>query len=486
MRMGEGAGLLSEEQRQAALEELLGNSDQRTKRASSKYGKSLRKAVPRDVFSAWRPPVGRPDPMDQLMRQDDACDQDLAIARRGRMSSTPYAFFRGAACVMASDLSALPTTGIEVQICGDAQVSNFGLFLVPGHRMVFDMRDFDETTRGPWEWDVARLAASIEISGRDRGLSPSRRREAVLAAVRSYRETMRLFADEGNLEVWHARLDASDLARYLASEETDKRRKKAEKARTKAKASHDARAVGKLTKTVDGGVRVVSDSPLVVPLRDVIASVDHELPEDLGMAMRVSSILAQHRQTLSSEGAALLRRYKGVDVARKVVGVGGARMRTWVIVMQGSDSHDTLVLQAKEATDSVLERYIGQAPQDGHGRRVVEGQRSIQAEHDMLLGWTSVAGTDGAMHDYYVRQLWEEVGPLDLDLLGPKGLRTLACACGWTLAHAHARTGNRFAIASYLGGSDRFDEAVLTFSQLYANQNEQDFAQFAKRSKEAH
>lgn len=464
--------------RQRLVEELADENVRRTAKQSKKYGKSLRKAVPRDVFAAWQPPVGRPSANALIFSQDEARVKELVPVRHERMAVSAFTFFRGSALVMASDLSSLPTTGIEVQVCGDAHVSNFGMFLSPERRIVFDINDFDETCRGPWEWDVARLAASIEICGRERGFSQKQRRKAVLAAARGYREAMRGFADRGNMDVWYAHLDVENLMAMFGDRMGDEVRKKAEKVVRKSRAKNSTRAMSKLTEVVDGELRVVSDPPLVMPLRELVEVAGDRSLAHVDMAKLVSAVLRQYRQTLSPERAVLVNGYRGVDIAHKVVGVGSVGMQAWIVVLEGVDESDPLVLQVKEATDSVLERFVGRASQRNHGERVVAGQRAMQTAGDSFLGWTSLRGPDGATRDFYVRQLWDGKGSVDLDVISPKGLRNLARACGWTLAHAHARTGDRFAIASYLGKSSAFDEAVLAFSQAYADQNEQDYAAF--------
>ena len=481
--------VMSAERRQV-FERLFGQAEVRSKKDSTRYGKSLRKAVPRDVFGAWRPQVSRPSAISLIAGQDSHRVSELVPVRHERMSASPFAFFRGAALVMAQDLSTVPTTGIEVQLCGDAHVANFGVFLSPERRTVFDINDFDETTRGPWEWDVARLAASLEVCGRDRGFSEKQRRCAVLAGVRAYREAMRSYAQMGNLEVWYAHVDFDSL---MAEQDADARKgkggksakseskgsKRARKAIEKSKTKNSARAVSKFTEVVDGELRIVSNPPLIVPLQEIADGSGVRVPADLDMARVVSAVLARYRQTLPPERAALVRSYRGVDIAHKVVGVGSVGMRAWIVVLQGARPEDALVLQIKEATSSVLERFVGKAPQRNHGQRVVEGQHAIQAASDMLLGWTSLPDGKGRVRDYYVRQLWDGKGSPDLDRIGAKQLCKLAAVCGQTLAHAHARTGNRFAIAAYLGNSDLFDESMVTFSVAYADQNERDFEAFS-------
>lgn len=460
------------------IKELLSEEEPRSAQQSKEYGKSLRKAVPRDVFASWRPSSTRPSASELIFSQDAMRVQLLVPVRHERMSLSAFTFYRGAALVMASDLSTLPTTGIEVQACGDAHVSNFGVFLSPERRTVFDINDFDETCRGPWEWDIARLAASIEVCGRYRGFSAKQRNEAVLAAVRSYREAMREFSNMGTMDVWYAHFDVDLLGGELAKKLDKKARKQAKKALAKSKQKNSARAVSKLTEVVGGQLRVVSDPPVIVPLRNIMEQTVGVAPEDADMAKIVSLVLSQYRDTLLPDRAMLISRYHGVDIAHKVVGVGSVGLQAWVVVMEGVDRDDPLVLQVKEATSSVLERFVGRASQESHGQRVVEGQRAMQTVSDAFLGWTRLPMPDGKTRDFYVRQLWDGKGSIDLDAIRPQGLTSLAFACGWTLAHAHARTGDRFAIASYLGKSSIFDNAMLDFSHAYADQTEKDYTAF--------
>lgn len=476
------------------------------------YGKSLRETVPRSVHANWQPAEGRPDPVDLLREQGRTRLQELLPIRYERMSASPFAFYRGSAVVMASDLATTPTTGITVQDCGDAHISNFGLFSSPERRTVFDINDFDETARGPWEWDVKRLATSVEICGRDRGFSEEARRSIVLACAQGYREGMRTFAQMGNLAVWYAHLDVDSLQNELrTSGELPKEEraeiKVAERAVEKAKRKDNGRAIAKLTEVVDGQLRIVSDPPIVVPLRELAARSGQagqpgqtgqvgpaqgedpsgdsargpaKEPANPDMAKLVAHVLAEYKLTLAPERRRLVEQYEGVDIARKVVGVGSVGTRAWIVVMRGTSNDDALVLQVKEAQESVLERFAGKSPYREQGQRVVEGQRAIQATSDMLLGWCRLPGEDGRPKDYYVRQLWDGKGSIDLARLSQQGLADLARACGWTLAHAHARTGDRFAIAGYLGKKDTFDRAIARFAVAYADQNQADYERFMR------
>ncbi len=445
-------------------------------------GKALRSSVPRESHAEWAPSIDRPDPVKLLRSQGKTRVQALLPLRYERMSASAFTFYRGGALIMASDLSETPTTNIRVQACGDAHISNFGLFSSPERRTVFDINDFDETLPGPWEWDVKRLAASVEICGRDNGFSKKKRKAAVLACVRAYRESMAKFADMGHLDVWYAHLDVDTLRAQIATDLDAKRKKTADKMLAKAKAKNSARAIRKLTEVVDGQLRIVSDPPIVVPMRDLVAKkgskrlVERFDEQTLERLMR--GILAEYRSTLPADKRMLAEEYRAVDLAHKVVGVGSVGTRAWIVVMQGADENDPLVLQVKEAQESVLERFVGKSEFKKHGERVVAGQRAMQTASDMLLGWCRLMGEDGKRKDYYVRQLWDGKGSIDLSLLDPKQLEKLAQACGWTLAHAHARTGDRFAIAAYLGNSDKFDNAIAEFADAYAYQNEADYQRF--------
>ena len=449
---------------------------------SRKTGKDLREKVPRELHAHWAPQEDRPDPVDLLRSQGESRVQSLLPLRYERMSASAFTFYRGGALIMASDLSNTPTTGMNVQLCGDAHISNFGLFSSPERRTVFDINDFDETLPGPWEWDIKRLAASVEICGRDNGFKKKQRRTAVLACVQGYREGMRKFADMGNLDVWYAHLDVDTLYDQVATDISAKKAKNATKVLNKAKRKNSARAIEKLTEINDGKLRIISEPPLIVPMRDLITSraekwfAERFDEEALGRLMH--GILAEYRMTVPSDKRQLIDMYEPVDMAHKVVGVGSVGTRAWIIVMRGSSENDSLVLQVKEAQESVLERFVGKSTYRRHGHRVVAGQRAIQTASDMLLGWCRMPDLKGTKKDYYVRQLWDGKGSIDLSLLKPEQLTYLARACGWTLAHAHARTGDRFAIASYMGSNNKFDKAIAEFAVAYADQNEADYARF--------
>jgi len=502
------------------LKNALGLADSIPKEESAAKGKGLRASVPREDHALWAPAHDRPDPVQLLREQGESRVQALLPLRYERMSASAFTFYRGGALIMASDLADTPVTGIQVQLCGDAHISNFGLFSSPERRTVFDINDFDETLPGPWEWDVKRLAASVEICGRDNGLARNQRKAAVLACVQGYREGMRAFADMGNLDVWYAHLDVDTLrekvvanmksasAKKGAAKASDKKtdaksgaqsNAKTDAARVsgpnaaavkatnkiidKAKAKNSTRAIQKMTEIVDGKLRIISDPPVIVPLRELIAENmgedKAEKFDEAAIERLVHAVLAEYRLTLTPDKRRLIDSYTPVDVAHKVVGVGSVGTRAWIVVMRGADEEDPLVLQIKEAQASVLERFVGKSEYKKHGQRVVAGQRAMQSASDMLLGWCSIpdAQTRKNKH-YYVRQLWDGKGSIDLSKLDSERLKTLSRACGRTLAHAHARTGDRFAIAAYLGKSDKFDKAIAQFASIYADQNELDYARF--------
>jgi uncharacterized protein (DUF2252 family) len=439
-------------------------------------GKAARAAAPRSSHGDWEPTADRFDPIAILEQQATARSPELVPIRHGRMMKTPFAFFRGAAAIMAADLAGTPITGLDVQLCGDAHLSNFGVYAAPDRELVFDVNDFDETLPGPWEWDVKRLAASFAVAGRDRGLEASERREAILAAMRSYRGTMREFADMRTLDVWYARLDvAQQFARWVQGRGAGARRD-ADRALEKARRKDSSRAVAKLTRNENGTPRIISQPPLIVPLDELLPAADAERLEQ-----NLDRLLREYARTLQSDRRHLLGGYRPVDAAHKVVGVGSVGTRAWIVLMLGRDADDPLVLQIKEAQRSVLEPYMRRARQANQGQRVVHGQRMMQAASDVFLGWLRVkdAPYDHATRDFYVRQLWDAKESATIEEMDGYQLARYAEVCGWTLARAHARTGDRAAIAAYLGGSDRFDKALATFAETYADQNERDHAALA-------
>jgi len=386
------------------------------------------------------------------------------------MLSSPFSYFRGAALPMADDLSRTPVTGLTVQACGDAHLSNFGIFGSPERRLLFDLNDFDETLPGPWEWDVKRLAASLEVAARRSSFSRKQRTAVVAAAAGSYRLAMRRFAEMSNLDVWYARIDVEQLRADLESRLGKRQRKAFDAGEAKAKTSDSMRSLRKLTKLVDGRARIVGTPPLVVPARDLPGG------QAEGVEDWIVSLIAKYRATLETDRRHLLEQYEFADLARKVVGVGSVGTRCWIALMFGRDGSDPLFLQVKEAQASVLGRYVGGRMPGNQGQRVVEGQRLIQAASDIFLGWVRVdAGADGKRRDFYVRQLRDWKFSFDVEAMIPEGMRMYAESCGWTLARAHARSGDRIAIAAYLGSSAAFEQAITEFARSYADQNERDY-----------
>jgi uncharacterized protein (DUF2252 family) len=387
------------------------------------------------------------------------------------MLASPFALYRGAAAVMAHDLAVTPRSGLNVQLCGDAHLANFGGFASPERSFLFDLNDFDETARGPFEWDVKRLAASFEIAGRHRGFDDAQRRAAVLGAVRSYREAMRSLADTGNLGVWYARLDVAEIQAGLTASKDRTQARNLARATAKAQTKDNLKALSRLTTMVDGEPRFVSDPPLIVPVAELEGGLDVD-----AVHHEIRLLLRSYRRTLQSDRRVLLENFRYVDLARKVVGVGSVGTRCWIALLLGRDSGDPLFLQIKEAGPSVLEGVVGRSPYANHGQRIVEGQRLMQASSDIFLGWIrNKNGFDGQERDFYIRQLWDWKASADLETIRPRGLEILAQACGWTLARAHARSGDRVAIASYLGKNDVFDRALADFAQAYADVNQQDY-----------
>jgi uncharacterized protein (DUF2252 family) len=433
-------------------------------------GKAARSRAPRAAHADWGPPPDRADPVEILGRQASTRVPELVPIRYGRMAVSPFTFYRGAAAVMAADLARTPVSGLRVQVCGDAHLSNFGVFAAPDRRLIFDLNDFDESLPGPWEWDVKRLAASFEIAARGNDLKRKRCRQVVLAALSAYREAMRGFAKLRHLEVWYARLDAEAVLGVLRSE-GDKAVRRVEKGVAKARAKDSMRALDRLTHTVGGELRIVSKPPLIVPLDELLEGNERRQVEAV-----LLGILNSYRSTLQGDRRRLLDTYRFRDLARKVVGVGSVGTRAWIVLLTGRDDDDPMVLQAKEAEASVLEPYAGKSRFGNHGRRVVEGQRLMQAASDSFLGWCPAVGVDGRERDFYVRQLWDGKGSTDIEEISPRGLEVYARMCGWTLARAHARSGDAVAIGSYLGSGDSFDAAIAEFSALYADQNERDHA----------
>jgi uncharacterized protein (DUF2252 family) len=433
-------------------------------------GKAARAEVPRSVHGEWEPDSTRRDPVDLLEEQAQSRVPELVPIRYGRMLTSPFAFYRGGAYLMASDLAGTPRTGLHTQLCGDAHLSNFGAYASPDRSLVFSLNDFDETLPGPFEWDVKRLAASFAVAGRELGFEAADRRRVVLAAAREYRVQIASFASMTNLETWYSRIDLAQIQAKWAPRVGAKARARFEANVAKTRSKDSLRAFGKLTQVVDGERRIIADPPLLVPIEEFVPdSRIHDIEE------AARSIIRSYRRTLPRDRRKLLERYRYVHAARKVVGVGSVGTRAWIMLLVGRDDDDPLFLQFKEAQRSVLEPFLGKSEFPQHGQRVVEGQRLMQSASDILLGWERVAGFDGVVRDFYIRQLWDAKGSALVELMGPPQLEVYAEICGWTLARAHARSGDAVAIASYLGKGDTFDRAIADFSELYADQNERDY-----------
>ena len=443
-------------------------------------GKAARKELPRRSIADYDA-SGRPDPISLLEEQATTRVPELVPIRYGRMLTSPFAFYRGAALIMASDLSRTPVTGIQVQCCGDAHLLNFGVFGSPERRLVFDLNDFDETLPGPWEWDLKRLSASIMIAAQDQGFSRKAQERAVRATVLQYAEAMGTFASMGNLAVWYARLEAEELMKAVSPLLTKKLEKRTDRTLAKARTKDSMSALSKLTRTVDGEPRIISEPPLIVPIDELI--------DDLGsreeMFDSLSLLLRQYRASLEHDRRLLLEEFRLVDFARKVVGVGSVGTRAWIALLLGVDDTDPLFLQMKEAEASVLERFVGRSEFANHGARVVAGQRMMQAVSDIFLGYLHVpAGTDGKARDFYGRQLKDWKGSFEPENSLPEGLEIYGRVCGWTLARAHARSGDRVALAAYVGGGEALADALVEFSTVYSEQNQEDFAALQRAASE--
>jgi uncharacterized protein (DUF2252 family) len=462
----------------------------------------------------WAPAADRPDPVALLVEQDATREPDLVPVRHGRMMVSPFTFYRGAAKIMAADLAETPVAGLDTQLCGDAHLSNFGLFASPERILMFDLNDFDETLPGPFEYDVKRMAASFAIAGRNNGFSEADTHAATLASARAYREAMASFAQMSTMDIWYAHLDEDELMSSIRAtvagtareEKTAKKKEKADKqakapkkeqkaakqvkaARADEKAARTAekraartaekahtrdsmQALSKLAELVDGQYRIVSQPPLIVPARDLAATYGLS-PDDIVPTLHDQ--FRAYRATLQDDRRKLLERFQFVDAARKVVGVGSVGTRAFIVLLEGRDAHDPLFLQIKEATASVLEAHLPKSRYRQHGERVVQGQRMMQSASDIYLGWTK--GLDVRRH-FYWRQLRDMKGSIEVDTLRPQGLNFYAGICGWTLARAHARSGDPVAMAEYLGDSDEFDTSITDFSERYADQNERDYKEF--------
>jgi uncharacterized protein (DUF2252 family) len=439
--------------------------------ARSTAGKDARRQAPRASHGVWEPALDRPDPIGLLEAQAASRVPELVPIRHGRMAASPFAFFRGAAAVMAADLAPTPTSGIRVQCCGDAHLSNFGGFASPERELVFDLNDFDETLPAPWEWDLKRLVASIAVAAREAGLPRRQRRGIARGTVRGYREAMRALAEWRTLDVWYARIDEQELARHVQALSGKDALARFERGTAKAKRKDSTRAFARLTQRVNGHPRIAADPPLIVPLRDMLEP-EQAAEWEGGMAR----LIAAYRATLPADRRVLLDRFDFVDMAHKVVGVGSVGTRAWILLMLGRDDQDPLFLQCKEAQASVLAPYVGTSRFSNQGRRVVEGQRLMQAASDIFLGWIRTTGLDGRERDFYVRQLWDWKVSADVAAMEPETLAAYGQLCGATLARAHARCGDAVAIAAYLGSSDAADRALADFAESYADQNERDHA----------
>jgi uncharacterized protein (DUF2252 family) len=447
-------------------------SDTETVKQREAEGKDARAQTPRSSHAQWKAPKDREDPVAILQAQAESRVPELVPIRYGRMLVSPFTFYRGAAAIMAADLAQTPVSGMRVQLCGDAHLSNFGIFASPEREMLFDINDFDETLPGPWEWDVKRLAVSLCVAGRDRNLSKQEVADILVWTAQAYRQSMRGFAQMSNLDVWYSSLNAKDIMGVVRAQQLvkGKRLQQMEKRLGKARAKNSTRAVLKLTEAVDGQLRFVSEPPLIVPIQELLGQAETD-----ELRKRFEVMLGDYRASLSDEYGVLLSDYTFQSIARKVVGVGSVGTRAWVLLFVGRDEQDPLVLQAKEAQASVLEPFAGASQYANHGQRVVEGQRLMQASGDILLGWLPAAGIDDVTRDFYVRQLWDGKLSVEIETMDHPMLRAYGALCAWTLARAHARTGNRIAIASYLGAGGVFDQAIVDFSEAYADQNERDY-----------
>ena len=418
-------------------------------------GRALRKEMPRSSHAEWSPASERPDPISLLEEQNVSRQAQLVPIRYGRMAASPFGFLRGAAVVMAQDLAATPVTGLEVQVCGDAHLSNFGVYATPERNQVFDVNDFDETLPGPWEWDIKRLAASVIVAGRTNGFSGDTNRQAVLRCVREYRERMWEYADMSSLDVWYSRLDPTSVRRFVRRSD----RSYVEKELKESRRHSNVEAFPRLTQERDGQYRIKDDPPLITRL------------DDDQLEQRLENLLAGYSASLQEDRHLLLRKYHFIDVAQKVVGVGSVGTRCYVALFQGNESSDPLFLQVKEAQASVLERHLGPSAYSNHGQRVVSGQRIMQAASDLFLGWTE---TDSI--DFYIRQLRDMKLSVNIASLNPQRFIDYCRLCGWTLARAHARSGDPAQISGYLGRGDSFERAIAAFAETYADQTGQDHA----------
>jgi uncharacterized protein (DUF2252 family) len=438
-------------------------------------GADARISTPPASHTGWVPAADRADPVTLLSDQNTTREQDLVPVRHGRMMVSPFTFYRGAAKIMGADLAGTPTAGLEVQLCGDAHLSNFGGFASPERKLLFDLNDFDETLPGPFEWDVKRLAASFAVAARDRGFSEDTRNSIVLTTARAYREAMARFAAMRNIDVWYTRLDADGIVERFSGKMNAKAKRRMEANLAKARTRDSVRALAKLCQTVDGELRIVGNPPLITPIEDVLPGAEEE-----HLTAVIRRMIHTYAESLPPDRRELLERYRYVHAARKVVGVGSVGTRTWILLLLGRDDGDPLFLQFKEAQASVLEPYLGKSRFQQHGERIVAGQRMMQAAADIMLGWERIEAIDGETKDFYIRQLWDAKGSAEIELMDPAALSAYGVICGWTLARAHARSGDAVAISAYLGKGDPFDKAMGLFSETYADQNERDYQALQK------
>jgi uncharacterized protein (DUF2252 family) len=443
----------------------------------TRIGREARQRVGRSAHGDWEPAADRRDPVAILEEQAQSRVSSLVPLRYGRMLTSPFAFYRGGAAIMAGDLAGGPSTGLNTQLCGDAHLSNFGTFAGPDRRLLFDLNDFDETLPGPFEWDLKRLVASFEIAGRHRGFGAGDRRRITLACVSAYRRGIQRFAGMPTLDVWYARLDL-DIIRAWAKERRGDHRA-LDRYEEKARRKGHLLALSRLTDDSSGEPRFRSQPPLLVPISELLSSEDYERTEEL-----LRKWLRDYRASASASQRVLIDRFRFADLAHKVVGVGSVGTRAWVVLLLGRDASDPLILQVKEAQSSVLERFLGASAYREHGRRVVEGQRLMQAASDIFLGWTSGTGLDGVRRDFYVRQLWDAKRSVDIDQIARATFVPYSELCALTLARAHARSGDAVAIAAYVGASDKFDQALARFAAAYADINEHDYAALQQAARE--
>ncbi|WP_426503018.1 DUF2252 domain-containing protein [Dactylosporangium sp. McL0621] len=453
---------------------MLAPTGERAGRANrTALGEDARATAPLESHADVGPDDAR-DPVALLLTQAPSRVPELVPIRHGRMLVSPFTYFRGAALPMAADLAATPVSGLRVQLSGDAHLLNFGAFASPERSLVFDLNDFDETLPGPFEWDVKRLAASFVIAGRDIGFSAKAQRTAAAAAAERYRTAMQDFAGQPVMGVWNARLNVKQDIEQFKSMIKARQLKAAEARLAKARTRDSMQALGKLTTLVDGQRRIISAPPTTVPIEELFSDVQADAIYGL-----VNTMLARYRHSMQSDRRHLLDQFSVERVARKVVGVGSVGTRAWIVLLTAGDGEEPLFLQVKEAQPSVLASYCGRSEYSNQGERVVAGQRLMQAASDIFLGWTRSRGpADAAERDYYVRQLRDWKFSVPIERMRPLSMTLYARMCGWTLARAHARSGDRVAIAAYLGGSDAFDQAIVDFAEAYADRNERDFAAF--------